>query len=82
MEYEKEYLEMMRDTSNLVAKEKAMQLGEIASATNESAKLANEVEFGSGWELIIQRLVKYQANSASIDRKGKMIAYPGSRKGY
>lgn len=26
MEYEKEYLEMMRDTSNLVAKEKAMQL--------------------------------------------------------
>lgn len=45
MEREQEYIEMMRDTGELIAKEKAVQFGEMAVAVNESAKLVNEVEF-------------------------------------
>ncbi len=83
MEYEKEYLEMMRDTSNLVAKEKAMQLGEIASATNESAKLANEVEF---WKWMGANYPKDLSNTKLIQQasteKARWLRTQLQGKGY
>lgn len=42
---EHEYVDMMKDTSNLIAREKAESLGEVMTAFKESAQLANEVEF-------------------------------------
>lgn len=42
---EQEYLEMLRDTGDLIAEEKAKHLGEVTVAVTESAQLTNEVEF-------------------------------------
>ena len=45
MDQEKDYLEMIKDTSNLVAQEKAAQLGDLAAAFQSSERLTNDVEF-------------------------------------
>ena len=42
---EYEYVDMIKDTSNLIAREKAGHLGEVMTAFKESAQVANEVEF-------------------------------------
>lgn len=42
---EDEMLQMIDDTSKLVAEDKAQHLGEVATAYNQSAALANDVEF-------------------------------------
>lgn len=83
MEQEKEYLEMIRDTSDLVAKEKAMQLGEMASAANESAKLANEVEF---WKWMGANYPKDLSNTRLIQQasteKARWLRTQLQGKGY
>ena len=45
MDQEKDYLEMIKDTSDLVAQEKAAQLGDLAVAFRSSERLTNDVEF-------------------------------------
>ena len=45
MDKEQEYIEMIEDTSQLLAREKTAFLGETATAVKESGALANEVEF-------------------------------------
>ena len=45
MDQEKDYLEMIKDTSDLVAQEKAAQLGDLAVAFQSSERLTNDVEF-------------------------------------
>ena len=45
MNQEKDYLEMIKDTSDLVAQEKAAQLGDLAAAFQSSEQLTNDVEF-------------------------------------
>ena len=45
MDQEKDYLEMIKDTSYLVAQEKAAQLGDLAVAFQSSERLTNDVEF-------------------------------------
>ena len=45
MNKEQEYMEMIEDTSQLLAKEKTTFFGETATAVKESGALVNEVEF-------------------------------------
>lgn len=45
MNNEEEYLNMLSDTTNLVAQEKAARLGDAATAFQSSGRLANDVEF-------------------------------------
>lgn len=83
MEREEEYIEMMRDTSNLIAKEKAVHLGEMASAANESAKLANEVEF---WKWMGANYPKDLSNTELIQQasieKARWLRTQLQGKGY
>lgn len=45
MNREQEYLDMLRDTTQLVAQDKATHLGNAATAFQSSGQLANDVEF-------------------------------------
>lgn len=65
MMQEQEYLSMIEDTSKLVAQEKAINLGNAVTAFNQSANLANEVEF---WNWMGKNYPKYLSNTKLIQQ--------------
>lgn len=71
MNQAQEYLEMIKDTTDLVAQEKATQLGNAAAAYQSSGQLANNVEFwrwmGANYprDLSSSQLIQQAANTKS-----------------
>ena len=65
MDLAQEYLEMMRDTADLIAKDKAVKLGNTASGFQSSYELTNEVEF---WKWMGKNYPKDLSTSELIQR--------------
>ena len=71
MNQEQEYLNMISDTTQLVAQEKASRLGEAATAFQNSGQLANDVDFwrwmGANYprDLSNTQLIQQAANTKS-----------------
>jgi len=80
---EREYIDMLQDTGNLIAKEKSTHLGETLTAFKESTQLTNEVEF---WKWMGANYPKDLSNADLIQQaavnKGRWLNTQLQGKGY
>lgn len=80
---EEEYINMLQDTGNLIAKEKSSHLGEGLAAFKESTQLTNEVEF---WKWMGANYPKDLSNADLIQQaavnKGRWLNTQLQGKGY
>lgn len=78
-----EYLEMLQDTSELIAKDRIKRLGETVTAFNESVNLSNEVEF---WKWLGANYPKDLSDTGLIqqvaEEKGRWLSTQLQGKGY